>query len=212
MYKKIESEYNYYISSKKNEIGITEFKKKLAKTIGTTLSNIYEIIKVGLITVYNYDLTERTEFSAEVAYQKRTKKSMESNSSKRISSKPFVQLIIKELRNDYNINSVDEIIHDLDLFLEDFVRNFQIIESFKEGEVHSVSKSEVNEMLHYKYDRLPLFERMDEIAKWLSSHFYKGSSKKVRTFAKLLREHANFKKDYKDCIFEKHGGIPPPQD
>ena len=115
MYKKIESEYNYYISSKKNEIGITEFKKKLAKTIGTTLSNIYEIIKVGLITVYNYDLTERTEFSAEVAYQKRTKKSMESNSSKRISSKPFVQLIIKELRNDYNINSVDEIIHDFKL-------------------------------------------------------------------------------------------------
>lgn len=92
----------------------------------------------------------------------------------------------------------DEIIHDLDLFLEDFVHHFQITESFKEGEVHAVSKKEVNEMLHYKYDRLPLFERMDEIAKWLSSHFYKGSSKKVRTFAKLLREHANFKKDYKE--------------
>lgn len=115
MYKKIESEYNHYISSKKHEIGITEFKKRLAKTIGTTLSNIYEIIKVGLITVYNYDLTERTEFSAEVAYQKRTKKSIESNSSKRISSKPFVQLVIKELRSDYNINSVDEIIHDFKL-------------------------------------------------------------------------------------------------
>ena len=53
MYKKIESEYNHYISSKDKEIGLTEFKKKLAKMIGTTLSNIYEIIKDGLVTVYN---------------------------------------------------------------------------------------------------------------------------------------------------------------
>lgn len=58
MYKKIESEYNHYISSKNKEIGITEFKKKLAEIIGTTLSNIYDIIKSGLVTVYNYDLTE----------------------------------------------------------------------------------------------------------------------------------------------------------
>lgn len=115
MYKKIESEYNHYISSKNKEIGITEFKKKLSEIIGTTLSNIYDIIKSGLVTVYNYDLTERTEFSAEIAWQKRTKKSVESNSSKRISSKPFVQLIIKELRSDYNINSVDEIINDFKL-------------------------------------------------------------------------------------------------
>lgn len=115
MYKKIESEYNHYISSKMNKIGITEFKKNLANMIGTTLSNIYEIIKVGLITVYNHDLTVRTEFSAEVAYQKRSKKSIESNSSKRETSKPFVQLIINELRSDYNINSVDEIIQDFKL-------------------------------------------------------------------------------------------------
>ena len=115
MYKKIESEYNHYISSKNKEIGITEFKKKLAEIIGTTLSNIYDIIKSGLVTVYNYDLTERTEFSADIAWKKRTKKSIESNSSKRLSSKPFVQLIIKELRSDYNINSVDEIINDFKL-------------------------------------------------------------------------------------------------
>lgn len=113
MYKIIESEYNHYISAKDKKIGLTEFKKKLAEMIGTTLSNIYEIINDGLVTVYNYDLTERIEFSAEVAWKKRTKKSVESNSSKRESSKEFIDLVIKELRSPYNINSVDEIINDL---------------------------------------------------------------------------------------------------
>ena len=114
-YKKIESEYNHYIFSKNQKIGITAFKKKLANMIGTTLSNLYEIIKDGLITVKDYDLRERVEFSATEAYNKRTKKSIESNSSKRISSKSFVELIVKELRSEYNINSVDEIINDFKL-------------------------------------------------------------------------------------------------
>lgn len=112
MYKKIQSEYNHYIFSKDKTLGLTDFKKSLAKSIGTTLSNLYEIIKDGLVTVYNYDLTERVEFSADVAWQKRTKKSVESNSSKRVSSKPFVQLVVNELRSEYNINSIDEIIND----------------------------------------------------------------------------------------------------
>ena len=112
MYDKIQSEYNYYISSKNNVIGLTEFKRKLANTIGTTLSNIYEIIKSGLVEVYDYDLNKRIEFSAQVAWNKRTKKSVESNSSKRESSKDFINLVIKEFRSDYNINSIDEIIND----------------------------------------------------------------------------------------------------
>lgn len=127
MYKKIESEYNHYISSKNKEIGLTDFKKKLAEMIGTTLSNIYEIIKSGLITVYNYDLTERIEFSADVAYQNRTKKSVESNSSKRESSKSFVQLIINELRSEYNINSVDEIINDFKLNRQNEIEGMETI-------------------------------------------------------------------------------------
>ena len=115
MYKKIESEYNHYIFSKDKKIGLTAFKKQLAEMVGTTLSNIYEIIKAGLIEIYNYDYTKRIEFSADTAFQNRTKKAVESNASKRLSSKPFVDLIIKELRSEYNINSVDEIINDLKL-------------------------------------------------------------------------------------------------
>ena len=52
-------------------------------------------------------------------------------------------------------------------------------------------------MLTYKYDRFPLFERLEEMSKKLSQQFYKGSNKKVKTFGKLLKEASNFEKDYK---------------
>ena len=90
----------------------------------------------------------------------------------------------------------DEIIKDLDLYLEDYISNCKFITSFTENEINYVDKEEMNEMLHYKYNRLPLFERLDEMAKKLSSNFYSGSGKKNKTFAKLLRENSNFKKDY----------------
>ena len=126
-YKKIESEYNHYIFSKNKKKGITKFKKELADMIGTTLSNIYEIIKDGLITVKDYELRERIEFNANTAYEKRTKKSIESNSSKRLSSKPFVDLVVKELRSEYNINSVDEIINDFKLNMQDEIKDMETI-------------------------------------------------------------------------------------
>ena len=92
----------------------------------------------------------------------------------------------------------DEIIGDIDLYLKDYVDNAEFIESFYESEIHYVDRDEINHLLHYKYDRLPLFERVEEIAKRLSSTFYKGSGKKNGTFRKLLKEHANFKKDFKE--------------
>lgn len=111
-YQIIQSEYNYYIFSKDKSLKKTDFMKRLANKVNTTLSNLYIIIKAGLITILNSDLTERIEFSAQEAFNKRTKKSVESNSSKRESAMPFIALVIKELRSPYNINSVDEIIND----------------------------------------------------------------------------------------------------
>lgn len=92
----------------------------------------------------------------------------------------------------------DEIIKDLDSYLEDYINQCKLISSFTENEINYVDKDEINELLHYKYNRLPLFERVDEISKKLSANFYKGSGKKNKTFAKLLRENANFKKDYQE--------------
>ena len=112
-YQKIQSEYNHYMSSKNKTIGKTEFMKYLAKTINTTLSNLYEIINDGIVDVLGYDYEFRKEFSAQAAYDTRTTKSIESNASKRLSSKDFINLVIKDFRSSSNINSIDEIINDL---------------------------------------------------------------------------------------------------
>lgn len=149
MYQKIESEYNHYISSKEKKIGMTDFKKKLANMIGTTLSNIYEIIKDGLIVVKDYELRERVEFNASTAFNKRSCKSTESNSSKRESSKDFVSLIVKELRSEYNINSVDEIINDFILNRKDEIEGMVTIctstfyNYVEQGKITGFSKEEL---------------------------------------------------------------------
>lgn len=91
----------------------------------------------------------------------------------------------------------DEIIADLDAYLADYISNCKFTEDVIENEFNVVLKEELNEMLTYKYDRFPLFARIDEMAKRLSSNFYKGSNKKAKTFGKLLKEASNFTKDYK---------------
>ncbi len=115
MYEYIQSQYNHYIFLKDKDIKKTVFMKKLAEDVGTSLSNLYDIIRDGLINIYNYDYTERIEFSASTAWNKRTKKSIESNSSKLHEAMDFIRIVIKEFRSNKNINSIDEIIHDFKL-------------------------------------------------------------------------------------------------
>ena len=96
----------------------------------------------------------------------------------------------------------DEIIDDMNQYLNAYIENAEFIESFYEGDIHYVNKDEINHLLHYKYNRLPLFERVDEIAKRLSASFYKGSNKKASTFRRLLKENANFKHDLKKIYYD----------
>lgn len=91
----------------------------------------------------------------------------------------------------------DVIINDLDDFLDDYIANAKIEDDILESKTHLMTMEELNEMLNYRYNRLPLFERIEEMAKKLSENFYKGTLKKKATFSKMLYEKANFKKDYK---------------
>ena len=90
----------------------------------------------------------------------------------------------------------DQIIEDLDNYLNDYISNCKFTSSFFETEKHYIDKDEINEMLHYKYNRMPLFERVDEIAEKLCSNNYKGKRAKIKTYLKLLYQNSNFKKDY----------------
>ena len=94
----------------------------------------------------------------------------------------------------------DKIIDDLDAFLENYIDHCKFIYNFTEGDKNLILKEDCNEMLHDRYQKLPLFERIEEMAERLSSQFYKGSNKKKKTFEKLFYENANFKKDYKEIV------------
>jgi len=96
----------------------------------------------------------------------------------------------------------DKIIDDLDAFIENYIDNCKFINGIKENDKNVVSKDELNEMLHDRYEKLPLFERLQEMAEKLSSNFYQGSDKKVKTFLKLFDSNTNFKKDYKEILKE----------
>ncbi len=94
----------------------------------------------------------------------------------------------------------DKIIDDLDAYLEEYIEKASFTSSFKEGDIHIIDKNDINQMLHEKYSRFPLFERVDQIAEKLSSNNHKGSRAKIKTYTKLLYQNANFKKDYKEIM------------
>lgn len=95
----------------------------------------------------------------------------------------------------------DKIIDDLDAFLENYIDNCKFTSDIRE-EKNLILKSDLNEMLHDRYQKLPLFERLDEMAEKLSSNNCKGSNKKVKTYLKLFEENSNIKKDYKKVFIE----------
>ena len=96
----------------------------------------------------------------------------------------------------------DGIIDDLDYFIDNYIDNCKFISSFNETDKIFIDKDEINSMLHDRYDRLPLFERVDEIALKLCSNNYKGKLTKVKTYLKLLYKNSNFEKDYKKILKE----------
>ncbi len=92
----------------------------------------------------------------------------------------------------------DEIIKDINLYIEDFIRKARVVSDFTENKVYTVYKDDLNELLHKRYNTLPFFERVDIIAEKLSEANYKGSTKKKPTYKKLIMENSSFRKDYKD--------------
>lgn len=95
----------------------------------------------------------------------------------------------------------DKIIDDLDAFIDNFIDNCKFLSDFKVDE-HVVYKDDINKMLHEKYVKLPLMERVDEIAEATCSNAYKGNLKKLKTFHKKLIDNSNFHKKYKDILIE----------
>ncbi len=121
----IQSEYNFYIASKNKSIPKTTFMKNLASKLNTSLSNLYSIIKSGLVQLRNHDYPTRVEFSATAAFKKRSNKN--SNSSKIDKAKEFINLVINTFRSTDNMDSIDEIINSLKLHHADSISDLTTV-------------------------------------------------------------------------------------
>lgn len=123
------------------------------------------------------------------------------------SVEPFMDFLGKYYsdENDNNVELTtykqsDEIINDINLYIEDYIRKSRVINGFTENKIYDIDKEELNELLHNKYNNLPFFERVERIAEKYSEMNYKGSIKKKPTYLKLIYDNSNFKKDYIDIF------------
>lgn len=108
----IESDYNIHMALPvKNRPPRMVFLKKLAQTIGTSLSNLYRILDLGMVDNLRSNLTVKRVFSADAIPLARTPEF--SNSSKIHKAKPFLDLVVSEYSRTKGLHSFDEIIHDL---------------------------------------------------------------------------------------------------
>ena len=93
----------------------------------------------------------------------------------------------------------DEIIDNIDNFIKDYISKAQFTTNITEGLINKVSKEELNELLN-RYNKFPLFERIDSIGEKLSEKFYKGSHKKKPAFIKTLKKSSNFSNSIIDIM------------
>ncbi|MGL5720392.1 MAG: IS30 family transposase, partial [Alphaproteobacteria bacterium] len=76
-----------------------------------TVGNLYKIIKAGTVTVLDSNLKERTEFSADAAFNSRTRHNKPSNRIKLAEAKPFLDAVCHYVLENPKIRSIDEAVN-----------------------------------------------------------------------------------------------------
>lgn len=90
----------------------------------------------------------------------------------------------------------EEIIKNLETYVKEYVEKAKFTKGITEH-FFEYSSSELNELLKNRYSKFPIFDRIPAIANKLSETNYNGSRKYAKTYARLLKESANYVKDYK---------------
>ena len=94
----------------------------------------------------------------------------------------------------------DEIISDLDNYVKDIIDNIKFTKELEFDDFIEVSIEELNNMLTHKYDRYPLFGRIEEIAKKITENNYNGNMKNTKSIERVLKENLNIKLDLKSIF------------
>ena len=113
----------------------------------------------------------------------------------------FISRYYKKEVSNYDLvkyKQSDEIINDIDNYIKDILNNISFTKPLEYDGFIEVSIEELNQMLTYKYNNFPLFERIKEIADKIAYNNYNGNTKYARSIEKLLKESLNIKLDLKD--------------
>lgn len=94
----------------------------------------------------------------------------------------------------------DEIIKDIDSYINNLLSTIKFNNKLEYDNFIEIDTEELNNMLNYKYNRFPLFERIKEISKKIASNNYEGSTKNASSIEKKLKELLNIKLDLKDIF------------
>ena len=94
----------------------------------------------------------------------------------------------------------DEIIKDINNYINNLLSTIKFNNKLEYDNFIEIDTEELNNMLNYKYNRFPLFERIKEISKRIASNNYEGSTKNATSIEKKLKELLNIKLDLKDIF------------
>lgn len=94
----------------------------------------------------------------------------------------------------------DETIKDIDSYINNLLSTIKFNNKLEYDNFIEIDTEELNNMLNYKYNRFPLFERIKEISKRIASNNYEGSTKNASSIEKKLKELLNIKLDLKDIF------------
>lgn len=94
----------------------------------------------------------------------------------------------------------DEIIKDINNYINNLLSTIKFNNKLEYDNFIEIDTEELNNMLNYKYNRFPLFERIKEISKKIARNNYEGSTKNASSIEKKLKELLNIKLDLKDIF------------
>ena len=115
----------------------------------------------------------------------------------------FISRYYKGNVDNYDIikyKQSDEIIKDINIYINNLLSTIKFNNKLEYDNFIEIDTEELNNMLNYKYNRFPLFERIKEISKRIASNNYEGSTKNASSIEKKLKELLNIKLDLKDIF------------
>ena len=115
----------------------------------------------------------------------------------------FISRFYKSNVDNYDMvkyKQSDEIIKDIDSYINNLLSTIKFNNKLEYDNIIEIDTEELNNMLNYKYNRFPLFERIKEISKRIASNNYEGSTKNASSIEKKLKELLNIKLDLKDIF------------